>query len=53
MQNLVSIIIYQDSLAIDQDTHRRTWALVAIKDARLVNYVILLGLFRHCNSVNQ
>ncbi|KAF5784046.1 hypothetical protein HanXRQr2_Chr11g0515031 [Helianthus annuus] len=25
---------------IDQDTHRRTWALVTIKDARLVDYVI-------------
>ncbi|KAF5779191.1 hypothetical protein HanXRQr2_Chr12g0556461 [Helianthus annuus] len=27
---------------IDQDTHRRTWALVTLKDARLVNYVMLV-----------
>ncbi|KAF5786967.1 hypothetical protein HanXRQr2_Chr10g0447491 [Helianthus annuus] len=25
---------------IEQDTLRRTWALVTIKDARLVNYVV-------------
>ncbi|KAF5820691.1 hypothetical protein HanXRQr2_Chr01g0005011 [Helianthus annuus] len=27
---------------IDQDTHRQTWALVTLKDARLVNYIMFL-----------
>ncbi|KAF5803673.1 hypothetical protein HanXRQr2_Chr06g0274201 [Helianthus annuus] len=27
---------------IDKDTHRQTWALVRLKDARLVNYVMFL-----------
>ncbi|KAF5781931.1 hypothetical protein HanXRQr2_Chr11g0489631 [Helianthus annuus] len=38
---------------IDQDTHRWTWVLVTIKDARLVNFVILICLLRRCNSFNQ
>ncbi|MFS7936247.1 hypothetical protein Hanom_Chr05g00413271 [Helianthus anomalus] len=43
--------VFQEMMhRIDQDTHRWTWALVTIKDARLVNFVILLCLLRHCNS---
>ena len=46
--------VFQEMMhRIYQDTLRRTWALVTIKDARLVNYVILICLLRNCISFNQ
>ncbi|MFS7957113.1 hypothetical protein Hanom_Chr07g00662621 [Helianthus anomalus] len=35
--------VFQEMMhRINQDTLRWTWALVTIKDARLVNYVVLI-----------
>ncbi|KAJ0903303.1 hypothetical protein HanPSC8_Chr08g0347521 [Helianthus annuus] len=33
-------MLYEMMHRIEQDTLRRTWALVTRKDARLVNYVV-------------